>query len=140
MQDLLCVRATDGGVSDTRMDARECVLRYLAFHMHPYNTYSKSDLNGFLSMVMQHLNGLSAIEINKLAENFREAMVRAHELFGRYAFRKFILNSRRGPVNKALFESWANVLQEYDLGKLREHKERIPKAGGRHAFLRFGIR
>src|SRR4029077_12590245 len=34
--------ATDWGVSDSRMDARECVLRYLAFHLRPYTEYGKS--------------------------------------------------------------------------------------------------
>jgi len=106
-------RATDDGVSDTRMDARECVLRYLAFHIHPYREYSKSDLNSFLSAAMKDLNGLSATEIKKIAADFLEAMVRANEVFGRRAFRKFAIGYRRGPVNKPLFESWANVLQRY---------------------------
>jgi uncharacterized protein with ParB-like and HNH nuclease domain len=119
-------RATGDGVSDTRMDARECVLRYLAFHVHPYTTYSKSDLNSFLSSAMKDLNGLSAIEIEKLANDFRDAMVRARQIFGRFAFRKFALgSSRRGPVNKALFESWANVLQAYELGALNQRKQQI---------------
>jgi len=119
-------QTTDDGVSDTRMDARECVLRYLAFHVHPYTSYSKSDLNSFLSAAMKDLNGLSAIEIDKLAKDFREAMVRARQVFGRLSFRKFALDSsRRGPVNKALFESWANVLQDYDLGALCQRKKRI---------------
>jgi hypothetical protein len=118
-------RATDGGVSDTRMDARECVLRYLAFHIHPYTTYSKSDLNSFLSSAMKDLNGLPVVEIDGVAQQFREAMTRSYQIFGRYAFRKFAIGARRGPVNKALFESWANVLQGYDLGALRLRKEKI---------------
>jgi hypothetical protein len=51
-------------------------------------------------------------------------MVRASQIFGRRAFRKFSLGStRRGPVNKALFESWANVLQDYDIGALRQRRD-----------------
>ena len=53
-------------------------------------------------------------------------MTRASEIFGRFAFRKFSSeNSRRGPINKALFESWANVLQAYDLEDLRRRKDQI---------------
>jgi hypothetical protein len=118
--------ATGGGVSDTRMDARECVLRYLAFHIHPYTEYSKSDLNSFLSSSMKDLNGMSASAIANLDTSFREAMTRASEIFGRFAFRKFSSeNNKRGPINKALFESWANVLQFYDLEALRQYKDRI---------------
>jgi hypothetical protein len=120
-------KVTDGGVSDTRMDARECALRYLAFHLHPYKTYSKSDLNSFLSGAMKELNGMPSLQINELTRSFREAMTRAQTVFGRYAFRKFNFGSRRGPINKALFESWANALQEYDLEALKENKERLLK-------------
>jgi len=118
-------QATEGGVSDTRMDARECVLRYLAFHIHPYTTYSKSDLNSFLSGAMKDLNILPVAEVDGLAQEFREAMTRAYQILGRYAFRKFALGARRGPVNKALFESWANALQAYDFGTLRLRKEKL---------------
>jgi Protein of unknown function DUF262 len=119
------IQATEGGVSDIRMDARECILRYLAFRMNPYTSYSKSDLNSFLSTTMKDLNGLPKTEIAKLAADFREAMIRAFRVFGRYAFRKFSLGARRGPVNKALFESWANVLQKYDFDELLLHEQDI---------------
>lgn len=119
-------QATDNGVSDTRMDARECVLRYLAFRIHPYTQYSKSDLNSFLSAAMKDLNELPAAQIGILRKDFREAMLRAKQIFGRRAFRKFTL-ARRGPVNKALFESWANVLQGYDIEALLQRKEQIVK-------------
>jgi hypothetical protein len=118
--------ATGGGVSDIRMDARECVLRYLAFRIHPYTEYVKPDLNSFLSATMKDLNGMSASEIDNLDASFREAMTRASEIFGRFAFRKFNSETgRRGPINKALFESWANVLQLYDLGSLCQRKDQI---------------
>ena len=120
------LRATDWGVSDSRMDSRECVLRYLAFHLHPYSEYGKSDLNGFLSSVMKELNAMPADKIAKLDTDFREAMNRSREILWKFAFRKFTPGSnRRGPVNKALFESWANVLQDYDLTQLRANTQRL---------------
>lgn len=118
--------ATGGAVSDTRMDARECALRYIAFHIHPYDEYLKSDLNSFLSNTMDNINAMSDADIAKLDQRFREAMNRAFEVFGQLAFRKFNLETnRRGPINKALFESWSNVLQEYDLSILRQRKSEI---------------
>jgi hypothetical protein len=120
------LQATDWGVSDARMDARECVLRYLAFHLHSYQEYGKSDLNGLLSGVMKELNDLPDSKIAKLDAEFREAMTRSREILGRRAFRKYSPGSnRRGPVNKALFESWANVLQAYDLPSLRAKTTRL---------------
>ena len=116
--------ATDGGVSDTRMDARECVLRYLAFHLHPYTEYVKSDLNSFLSSTMKEINEMSVNELAHLDMSFREAMTRAWKVLGRVAFRKFT-PARRGPINKALLESWANVLQAYDLDALLNRKDQI---------------
>jgi len=91
------IRATDSGVNDTRMDARECVLRYLAFHIHPFESYSKADLNSFLSITMKELNGLPTGEIDRLASRFREAMNLASGVFGKYSFRKFTYGGRRGP-------------------------------------------
>jgi hypothetical protein len=107
-------QATDDGVDDTRMDARECVLRYLAFHISPYAGYTRGDFNAFLSDAMSRLNDMSKSRLHELGEAFIEAMTRAHAVFHRFAFRKFAHGSnRRGPINKALFESWANVLQDY---------------------------
>ena len=118
--------ATESSVSDIRMDARECVLRYLAFRMYPYRDYSKADLNSFLSKTMGALNNGPPQRIVELEEDFRESMNCAFQVLGRVAFRKFDpLSGRRGPVNKALFETWSNVLQSYDLNLLLTHKERI---------------
>lgn len=122
-------QATDWGVNDTRMDARECVLRYLAFHLHSFEEYGKSDLNGFLSNTMREINRLSKSEIIALEESFFDAMTKAYETLGRKSFRKFNPETgRRGPVNKALLESWANALQAYPIDKLinkRSHMESL---------------
>ena len=118
--------ATENSISDTRMDARECILRYLAFHIHAYTTYSKADLNSFLSKSMKDINALSSVKIKVLTDDFRDAMVRAQRILGRYAFRKFTMGAgRRGPINKALFESWTNVLQDYDPEALFSNREKI---------------
>lgn len=123
--------ATDWGVSDSRMDARECVLRYLAFHLTPYDDYGKSDLNGFLVQAMKKINHADDSTIESLERSFHEAMVRARSVLGRNAFRKYNLNTgRRGPVNKALLEVWANVLQRYPLEKLIERRDKLHRLLG----------
>jgi hypothetical protein len=118
--------ATTHGVGDVRMEARECILRYLAFRLNSFTDYSKPDLNSLLSGTMKQLNSLDSKQEAVLRRDFREAMNRAHEVFGRWAFRKFDpAMTRRGPVNKALFESWANVLLHYDRTKLVERKDTL---------------
>ena len=49
-------------------------------------------------------------------------------IFGRYAFRKYNENWRRGPVNKALFEIWAvcfSGLSQEQLDRITENKEKF---------------
>ena len=114
------------------MDARECVLRYLAFRMHPYQEYAKPDLNSFLSNTMSELNKCPTHRIDALEMDFRESMHRARQILDRVAFRKFDrLTGRRGPVNKALFETWSNVLQAYDPDCLLKHSAVIKDRIGR---------
>jgi hypothetical protein len=50
--------------------------------------------------------------IEELASRFELAMTRGVALFGKHAFRKSlpINNTRRTPINKALFETWGNIL------------------------------
>ncbi|RRJ96050.1 DUF262 domain-containing protein [Opitutaceae bacterium TAV4] len=125
-------KATDWGVSDLRMDARECILRYIAFYLNPYTEYKRSDLNGFLSSTMKELNAMLPSSIEKLRGDFTKAMQLSHELLGRNAFRKFNLDSgRRGPVNKALFESWANVFPQYNEQELLIHKNSLQQKLGK---------
>ena len=114
--------ATLRSISDARMDAQECVLRYLAFHMKGADAYTRSDLNLFLSDTMDEINGMTETQLEKLRVAFKEAMSRASQVLDRYAFRKFDLEKRRGPINKALFESWSNCLQEYSLDRIVERK------------------
>lgn len=113
--------ATDYGIRDDRMADRECVLRFLAFSIHPATEYKSTDFDGFLSESMAEINRLSRVEIDLLKSDFKQAMNVAHALFGRDAFRKpFRLSGRRMPINKALFEAWA-----VNLGKLK--RQDVPR-------------
>jgi hypothetical protein len=123
-QDFL--KATDYSVGAKRMDDRECVLRHLAFRMHPYTKYSKPDLNDFLGSTMDALNGAESESIVKLVTGFKEAMNACTAVFGRNAFRKFNrTHGTRGPVNKALFESWSTAILDFDSIDLNKNSERI---------------
>ncbi len=121
-------RATTNSFKTKRMDDREVVLRFLAFHLKSYKNYKKSDLHGFLSNTMQTINGLESEKISELKYLFFETMDKAEAVFGQHAFRKmYEVEGRRLPINKSLFEVWSVSLIKYSLKQLTDHKDQIIK-------------
>lgn len=115
-------RATAGGVSDTRMEDRELVLRFLAFTIMPYTDYTAQDFDAFLSTAMRTLNGMTAEERSLLEQQFKRSMTAARLIFDKDAFRKrYKEKEQRKPINKALFETWSvnlNRLSDQELAIL----------------------
>ena len=122
-------RATDGRVSDDRMDAQECVLRFAAFHMNGWKSYDRNDLDAYLSEAMRKLNAQSPEGLALIGAEFRVAMQSAFEIFGKDAFRKrYALDDSRKPVSKALFEAWSvslAALSAENRATLTEVKDRL---------------
>lgn len=101
------LNATNRSIKSDRMTDQECILRFLAFHIDPWEQYFARDLDGYLSQTMAKINSMNSTDRDELSADFKKAMHAADEIFGRYAFRKFYRRrGRRGPINKALFESW----------------------------------
>lgn len=103
------IQATGGSVSDERMGARECVLRFMAFRDHKWAAYRASDdLDRWLGSAMHDINAMTDAERTSLGRTFKRAMRTAHGIFGKHAFRKrYGKRDRHRPVNKALFEAWS---------------------------------
>ena len=123
-------KATSYSINDSRMAARELVLRFIAFLIRDITAYPKNDdMDGFLSDTMLLLSAMPELREDKLrklfafrknsietnclytryediTDKFILAMIRAGKLFGSYAFRK--------SINKALFETIAITLCELD--------------------------
>ena len=116
--------ATNEGIRDDRMGARECVLRLLAFMRTSYQDYKENSIETFLNKCMIELNLLPDADLKRLTERFRRAMVDCYRIFGDRAFRKQTrANPRRHPINRALFEVWsANIeaLSPEEVGRLEE--------------------
>ena len=74
-------RAVDNGIRDDRMADRECVLRYLAFTIAPYTTFTK-DFDSFLNKAMADINKMSAQEREYLRHQFERTMIIARNLLG----------------------------------------------------------
>ncbi|QTA93531.1 GmrSD restriction endonuclease domain-containing protein [Desulfonema magnum] len=123
------LEATTGSINTKRMDDRECVLRYCAFHLvytGLMQQYNKPDLNQFLSDAMTKINEMDVSAILNLKNYFLRSMRISKEIFGEHAFRKmFARNGRRNPINKALFEVWSQCLERFDDNQLFSNKNRI---------------
>ena len=101
--------ATVESIKTNRMADRECVLRFIAFHVNPWEEYSENDLDGYLGRTMKKVNAMDARERDRISEDFRKAMKAAFYIFRNDAFRKRYSKGedRRRPISKALFEAWS---------------------------------
>ena len=100
--------ATDRSIRTTRMDDRACVLRFLAFHMTPWEEYSGNSLDAYLDSAMKEINRMGQDRRNVFADDFRKAMRAAAGIFGADAFRKrYFPGAGRYQVNMPLFEAWS---------------------------------
>lgn len=104
--------ATTHSIESNRMSDRECVLRFLAFYIDPWEEYSSGNIDGFLSEAMVKINGLGPGTRSEIRTEFEKSMQAAHIIFKENAFRKrYDLDStRRRPISKALFETWSVAL------------------------------
>lgn len=123
--------AVASDINDTRMGARELVLRFISFMVLSRKDY-KSNMDTWLSNSMRVINCMPGLDqkslkkiffdglipsilidsVDTIRERFVLAMVRSEILFGDHAFRKSIPGRKKTPINKALFETWSNVLSE----------------------------
>ena len=121
--------ATDSSIKTHRMADRECVLRFLAFYIQPWEKYSANDLDGYLVVAMKKVNAMSPDKRADLLMEFKKAMRAAFDLFGRSAFRKqYRLRDRRRPVSKALFEAWSVGLarrSDEEIGVLADKRRAV---------------
>jgi hypothetical protein len=118
--------ATTGSINTKRMDDRECVLRYCAFHLKPYTEYKESNFNEFLSSAMVSINKMKPNEIEVLEKSFFRAMRISESVFGQYAFRKMYGRQyHKNKVNKSLFEVWSVCLEGFDENELLKNKDKI---------------
>lgn len=121
------LRATNGSVSSKRMVDRECVLRFLAFRIEPWEKYSSNDLDGYLGAAMEKINAMDATEREVVATVFKTAMNGAADIFDDGAFRKPHTSGKKRPISKALFETWSVGLARCSTAELRTLARRKKK-------------
>jgi hypothetical protein len=132
-------QATDNAfANERRMADREVALRFCAFRsLNKIEDYREfTSLDSFLLDFIRRVDGtgghqspLPENKVKRLTTQFDRAMRSARVVFDGYAFRKYPMRAtRRGPINRALFESWAVALAEYEPANLQPHKAAILKA------------
>ncbi|MFC4922856.1 MULTISPECIES: DUF262 domain-containing protein [Delftia] len=134
------LNAVDNSIDDSRMAGRELILRFLAFYMFDHTNGFDGDMDKLLSNVMRVINCLPNVgekemlkifkdapvpelifrDIGKVEIAFGKAMIRGKRFFGEDAFRKGTSESRRTPVNKALFEAWSKIFAAMKPSEFRD--------------------
>ena len=123
--------ATNGRLKDhRRMVDRELALRFVAFWCSGPEGYLRNDsLESFLLRATRSLDDEYEIDNSALADirtAFERGLTLAHEVFGKYAFRKWPTGlDRLAPINRGLFETWTVELARTDQAVVRENSERI---------------
>lgn len=125
------LKTTGGALESLRMTDREVTLRALSFMAFSHESYRRfDDLDAFLVDSMEKFNSEFTDEaLASLAAKFKDSLLKVHSIFGRYAFRKYYeVGGRRGPFNKALFESWVSAVRPYHPARLSAKKRAIEEA------------
>jgi hypothetical protein len=141
--------ATDRSINDSRMAARELILRCLSFMILGTRGYLSNDtMESFLNKGIRILNNLENIFDKKLERDYGKeilsslmfkdyktlldcfdmGMSRNFHVFGKNSFRISLQNQSRSPINKSLFETWGGLLamlSEKEFQKLLSRKEKV---------------
>jgi len=113
-------------VTDQRMQARELILRYLAFSNTPYTEY-EPPFPSFLDKAMEQLARLEDKKLDQLKKNLWQALETCQKLFEQHIFSRSILTGKR-KLNGALFEVWTVLigqLNEQKIKRLVSEKDRL---------------
>ena len=111
------VTATGGALDNhPRMADREVALRFVAFRLFTSDDYAQhGSFDEFLGFVTDRLDDPVSENLDQLRTEFVRGMTNSYAVFGEHAFRKWPWNvTRKSPINRALFESWATVLADHD--------------------------
>ena len=112
---------------DNRMQARELILRYLAFSVNGYNKYIQN-IDSFLDKTMEDLDAMSEQQLCELENNLWTALNVCEYLFGKDVFTIKYGNVRK--FQPILFEVWTvfiGKLNDKDIYRLKTAKSKLIK-------------
>lgn len=111
--------ATQFAVKPERMLDREYALRFLSFTELDYEKEYKGNIDSFLIKGLKKANTFDEKDCVRVTRRFVRVMKACKSIFGKYAFRKYNRDFRRGPINKAIFEIWAICFGELSNKQLK---------------------
>ena len=120
--------ATQFAVKSERMLDREYALRFLSFTELDYKKEYKGNIDNFLIKGLKKANNFNEKDAARVIERLVQVMDACKGIFGKYAFRKYNKDFRRGPINKAIFEIWAicfSGLNNEQLEKIKGKKDKF---------------
>jgi hypothetical protein len=104
------LEATNRKVKTHRMLDRDFANRFLAFYLLGYESYMP-DLDTFMSKAMANIFDKPQDELDRITEDYSEAMKTSKIIFKEEAFRKVNKHSKKlPPINKALFDALATQI------------------------------
>lgn len=124
------LQVTENKISTTRMADCEYVTRFVAFTELDYKKEYKGNIDNYLILAMKKLNDLSKEELERIEKNFNYIMQSSYAIMDKYAFRRYGVSNRRGPINKAIFELWSvclNNRSKQEMECLIKQKECVQK-------------
>jgi hypothetical protein len=99
------ITATSGRVKTHRMLDRDFANRFLCFYLFGYENYVP-DLDTFMSRAMASIYKKTEQELNQIKNSYKKALMLAHSIFEKEAFRKIYTDRERlPPINKAIFDA-----------------------------------
>lgn len=125
--------ATSHSIKPDRMVDRECILRFLAFHIDSWENYAANDMDGYLGKAMKRINRKSQSDREVIAADFKRAMRAAGDIFGKRAFRKIYREDDRNrsrAISRVLFAAWSVGLarrSQQEIDTLVRNKKRVEK-------------
>lgn len=114
-----------------RMADRELALRFCAFRSTTLDEYKRAtSLDAFLLEFTRRLDrDFNTAQLTELQYAFDRSMINCDRILADAAFRRWAPGApRRGPINRAVFESQALALADYRLEQLLPYKKRIRTA------------
>lgn len=99
--------------SDKRMKREELILRYFALS-EDWRNYQKP-LSGFLTSFSEKHQKLSDVNIKVLEDNFLRSIELANGLFGKLAFKSFVVGRQNPKFNSALYDAQIISINELNL-------------------------
>lgn len=114
------LEATQRAVRNDRMQDREYITRFIAFTELNFKKEYKGNIDEYLIKAMKLVNTYDEEDLERIERSFKRIMNYCTKVFGKYAFRKYNKNQRRGPINKAIFEMWIVCFSELSDSQLNK--------------------